>query len=359
MAGSGFTDGMIFRRTMVVMAAIGTSLVIWRLADLILMLFAGALVALMFYQFAEVLRRHLRLPFFLALILAVILPITAISAIGWGFGSLMASQFALLFDRLPAAFDTAQNWLRSNTLGREVIARYESFLPDGSRMVSFVQLVLSNISTAVTALLVVIVAGIYLAAQPRLYSEGALALIPPVARRRTVQVVNSVVYSLNAWLKGQGIGMIFVGIGTAIGLWMAGLPSPLAIGLVAGLCEFVPYLGVVVVSIPAVILGFSIGFDTGIWTVVVLVVVQQVQGNLVMPMAQKAMVDLPPALTIFSLIAAGILLGPMGVILAVPLTVVGLVLVKELWTRSAEAEVPLPDPGDRPGDEEAPVSGQQ
>jgi predicted PurR-regulated permease PerM len=69
----------------------------------------------------------------------------------------------------------------------------------------------------------------------------------------------------------------------------------------------------------------------GIWTIVVLIVVQQVQGNLVMPLLQSRMVELPPALTIFSLVALGVLLGPVGVILATPLTVVAMVMVKALY----------------------------
>ena len=90
-------------------------------------------------------------------------------------------------------------------------------------------------------------------------------------------------------------------------------------------------LGTFVAVIPATILGFSQGTDTGLWTLAVLIGVQQIQGNLVMPLLQKRMVDLPPALTIFSLIAAGILFGPVGVLLATPLTVVVLVLVRRLY----------------------------
>ena len=79
----------------------------------------------------------------------------------------------------------------------------------------------------------------------------------------------------------------------SLGLWLVGLPSPLAIGLVAGLCEFVPYLGVILVAIPTVILGFGQGADTGVLTIIALVVVQQLQGNVVMPIAQKTFGDLP------------------------------------------------------------------
>ena len=72
------------------------------------------------------------------------------------------------------------------------------------------------------------------------------------------------------------------------------------------------------------------------WTIIAIVVVQQVQGNIVTPLVQSTMAELPPALTIFSLIAAGVVLGPMGVILAVPLTVVGQTLIKQLVVYPAD-----------------------
>ncbi|MGQ5702133.1 AI-2E family transporter [Sandaracinobacteroides sp. A072] len=338
------TDTAIFRRTLVVAAAIGLCVMLWRLTDLLLLLFASALVALMFHEFARLLQRRLRLPFPLALILAVILPIVGIGIIGWAFGSLMAEQFAILFEKLPSAFAQVKTWLDTSTEGRAVMENIGGFMPDGQRIVSVVQTVLGSAGTAITGLVVVLVSGVYLAAQPGLYGRGLLLMLPPARRQAALMTVEAVLASLNAWLKGQAVSMSFVGAGTALGLWIAGLPSPLAIGLVAGLCEFVPYLGVIVVSIPAVILGFSISFETGIATVIALIVVQQLQGNVVTPMAQSAMVDLPPALTVFSLIAAGVLLGPLGVILAVPLTVVGLVLVKQ-FVASRYGEGALPPAG--------------
>jgi predicted PurR-regulated permease PerM len=147
-------------------------------------------------------------------------------------------------------------------------------------------------------------------------------------------------HALTSWLKAQAVGMAFVAVGTSIGLSLIGLPSGLALGLVAGLCEFVPYLGVILVSLPAVLIGFGIDAQTGWLTVVVLIVVQQVQGNIVSPLAQRRMADLPPALTIFSLIGFGMLCGPMGVVLAVPLTVVAIALVKAARSGAATAAAP-------------------
>jgi hypothetical protein len=130
-----------------------------------------------------------------------------------------------------------------------------------------------------------------------------------------------------------------VGAATGLGLWLAGVPAAWAIGLVAGLAEFVPYLGIFVAVLPAVVLGFAQGTETGLWTIGILVVVQQLQGNVVMPIVQNHMVDLPPAITIFGIIAAGILFGLPGVLLATPLTIVVLVLVRRLYLEEDKHEV--------------------
>ncbi|WP_199554278.1 AI-2E family transporter [Sandaracinobacteroides hominis] len=324
------SDGTIFRRTMVVAAAVGSAVMLWRLTDLILLLMAAALVAFIFYKFAAQLQRRIHVPFPVALVLAVLLPAIFLALVFWAFGSMMLDQFALLAQQLPGAFAWAQEWLKTSSLGREITQAAGGFIPDGSRIVSLLQLIASSVGTVVTSLVVVVVAGIYLAAQPRLYGRGVLHLVPPHARDKTVATVGAVAHALSSWLKAQGLSMVFVGIFTGVALSFVGIPAAPAIGMVAGICEFVPYLGTIVVAIPSIIIGFSISTDTGILTVIVIVAVQQIQGNIVTPLIQSKMAELPPALTIFSLIAAGVLLGPMGVILAVPLTVIGQTLVKEL-----------------------------
>jgi predicted PurR-regulated permease PerM len=244
----------------------------------------------------------------------------------------MTDQFADLVKVLPAAVAEVEGYLRGNEFGRALLARAGTLVPDSSTIVNFFTTGLGYVGSALSGLAVIIIAGIYLAAQPRLYARGILNVIPADLRIRVIDIISACAASLNDWLKAQGIGMLFVGVTTAVALSIIGVPSGAALGLVGGLCEFVPYLGVLVVMVPALILGFAEGSTTGIWTAVALATIQFVQGNFVLPMVQSRMADLPPALTIFSLIAAGVLLGPLGVILAVPLTVVGLVLVRELVT---------------------------
>jgi predicted PurR-regulated permease PerM len=321
-------SGRWFRRSLAIMAGIGLALAIWQLQQLVLVIFASALVGLMLSDFAAFLQRVLRLPFALAIAAAVLIPLIALVIIFGLFGTLMTEQFIILSERLPAAVATVEGWVRATPVGADIMAQVSGYAPKVGQVVDFAQATLANVGSAVTGLAVVLVAALYLAAQPRLYVDGLIDMLAPETRPRVREAVAAVRAALTGWLKGQAIGMAFVAVGTSIGLWIVGLPSPLAIGLVAGLCEFVPYLGVVLVAIPTVILGFGQGVETGIFTIIALAVVQQLQGNVVMPIAQKSFGDLPPVLTIFSLIAAGTLLGPLGVILAVPLTVVFMALLK-------------------------------
>jgi predicted PurR-regulated permease PerM len=331
-----------FQAGLVFMAAVGAALLLWQLSDLLLLVFACGLVAMMIYGFADVLRRRLRLPFVVAFLAAVIGPLAFVTAAFGLFGAAMAQQFEILIAALPGALEGVQRWLGTSEWGRGVLAEVPMLRPSAGTIVEAAQSVLSNVGTVLSMVAIILVGGIYFAAQPRLYQRSILALVPPPARLTWARTFLAVTRSLHAWLRAQGVGMAFVGVATGIGLSVVGIPGAPAIGLVAGLCEFVPYLGTFVVAIPTILIGFSQGMETGIWTVVVLVAAQQIQGNLVSPMAQSRLADLPPALTIFSLIAFGLLMGPLGVILAVPLTVVGVALLKELVIAERKREAAHP-----------------
>jgi predicted PurR-regulated permease PerM len=329
-------DRRVFRTTVIVIATAAGAYALWRLADLLLLVFACALVALIFFNIARWISVRTGFHFGIALGLSVLGILATLIGSFWFFGNSLSYEFAELAQRLPAAWEVFQARFADTPIGAEVMRRAGEYVPDGKSIVGFATGLLTSLGTIVSALAVVIVGGIYLAAQPRLYGKGVILLTPQSARGKLTRTFLSVAESLNNWLLGQGIGMLFVGFATTIGLWIVGLPAAPAIGLVAGLCEFVPYLGTFVVVVPSVILAFSESTTTGIWTIVVLVVVQQVQGNLVMPLLQSRMVELPPALTIFSLIAAGVLLGPVGVILATPLTVVVMVIVKSVYVSPSD-----------------------
>jgi predicted PurR-regulated permease PerM len=329
----------VFRATCVVLATAAAAYVIWLLVDLLLLLFACALVSLILLTITNALRRRSGLPFGVALTITVLALLALLGGAIWFFGATMQGEFAELAQRLPAAWANFQARLGTSPVGAAVMERAQGLAPSAQTLVNAATTALAAVGGALSGLAIVLVGGLYLAAQPTLYTVGLLRLVPQRAQKPAAETLDAIAVSLRNWLKGQALGMLFVGVGTGLGLWLVGVPAAWAIGLVAGLAEFVPYAGVIFAGIPAVILAFGQDTATGLWTLGVLVAVQQLQGNLVMPLLQNKMVDLPPAITIFGIIAAGILFGVAGVLLATPLTIVVLVLVRRLYLREDQHEV--------------------
>jgi predicted PurR-regulated permease PerM len=344
----------VFRATVTVLATVAAAYILWLLVDVLLLLFACSLVSLIFLTITNAIRRATRLPFGAALALSVLGLLAFLTAAFAFFGATLQGEFAELAARLPAAWAEVQGRLRGSTLGASILERAQEFAPTGQTVVNAATTALAAVGGALSGLALVLVGGLYLAAQPTLYAGGLLRLVPIASRGRVADTLDAVTVSLRNWLKGQALGMLFVGVATGLGLWLAGVPAAWAIGLVAGLAEFVPYLGILVAGIPAVVLGFGQGTDTGLWTIAVLIAVQQLQGNLVMPLLQNRMVDLPPAITIFGIIAAGILFGIAGVLLATPLTIVVLVLVRRLYLHEDKQEVLAS--GDAPPPQAPPIT---
>jgi predicted PurR-regulated permease PerM len=348
----------VFRASVIVLATGAAAYVLWALIDVLLLLFACALVALILLTATNALRRRTGLPFGFALALTTSGLLALLVGAFTFFGATLQGEFAEIGQRLPVAWAELQVRLQSSPAGAALAERAQRLAPSGQVLVAGATRVLTAVGGGISGLAVVLVGGLYLAAQPRLYSGGLLRMVPHDSRTRVAETLDAVTVSLRNWLKGQALGMLFVGCSTALGLWLVGVPAALAIGLIAGLAEFVPYLGILVAGIPAIVLGFGQGTDTGLWTIGVLVAVQQIQGNLVMPLLQNKMVDLPPAITIFGIIAAGILFGIAGVLLATPLTIVILVLVRRLYLGEnkeevlASADTPAPSPPSpaRPGE---------
>ena len=332
-------ERVVFRATVVVLATFAAAYVLWLLIDLLLLLFACALVSLILLAFTNAIRRRAKLPFAVSLTLVVVGLLALIAGVIAFFGATMQAEFAELANRLPAAWADVRSAMSNSPIGAAILERAQGAAPSGQTIVDAATSALAAVGGALSGLILVLVGGLYLAAQPALYAVGLLRLIPSRARGSAAETLDAISVSLRNWLKGQALGMLFVGIGTGFGLWLVGVPAAWAIGLVAGLAEFVPYLGIFVAAIPAVILGFGQGTDTGLWTLGVLIAVQQLQGNVVMPLLQNKMVDLPPAVTIFGIIAAGILFGVAGVLLATPLTIVVLVLVRRLYLEEDKHEV--------------------
>jgi predicted PurR-regulated permease PerM len=125
--------------------------------------------------------------------------------------------------------------------------------------------------------------------------------------------------------------MVAVGVMTGIGLALLRVPLSLSLGLLAGLFEFVPVVGPIAAAVPGVLLAFAAGPQTAFYVLVLYVVVQQIESNILTPLIQRWAVELPPVIALLSIVACGLLFGPMGVIFATPMAVVVMAMVQHLY----------------------------
>ncbi|MCS3748325.1 MULTISPECIES: AI-2E family transporter [unclassified Xanthomonas] len=322
-------------RVIVVLALVACAWMMWALSDLLLMVFGAIVVAVLLRALSGWVRRRTRLSDGWALALVVIVLTLGFTALLWLFGSQLASEVGALQRTLPQAWTRVHDWLAAGPLGpaldeltRQAPARVSNLAPRAGAFAL-------SITGGVANLFLVLAGAVYLAAQPQLYRRGALLLLPAHVRATTDDALQASGTALRLWLRGQLIAMAVVGVLTGLGLWALGIPGALALGIVAGLLDFVPIVGPILAAIPAILLGFTVSPQMALATAALFVVVQQIEGNLLLPVIQQRTVDLPPVLLLFSLFGIGMLLGLPGVLLAAPLTVVGYVLIKRLYVQEA------------------------
>ncbi len=158
------------------------------------------------------------------------------------------------------------------------------------------------------------------------------ALLPAQHREQTMELLSEMSRTISKYISGQMIECLFVGTFTAIGYLIIGLPYALLLGVIAGICNIIPYLGPYIGIAPALMVSFSHGgWISMIWNVVIVVIVQQIDGNLVYPNVIGKSLQIHPLTIIIILLAAGNIAGLMGIILAIPLYAVVKVVVVHLY----------------------------
>src|SRR5207247_2033734 len=177
----------------------------------------------------------------------------------------------------------------------------------------------------------VIVMALYSAVRPRMYRDGVLSLVAPKHRAVGARVLDDASATLRAWVVGQLLAMLVLGVLTALGLWALGVPYWLAFGIFTGLVAVVPFFGTLVSTLlPAL---FVVG--TGDWLRVLAVialgvVVHVIEANVVVPRIMEQRVALPPVLTIAGVLIMGTLLGVVGLVVAVPVLAVAMVVLRHV-----------------------------
>lgn len=328
-------DGPFIRKVIILFALAALAMFLWQLRTLLMLVFGAIVVAVVFRALADPIRRRSGMPDWAAVACAILLVFSVITGAAFLFGSDLVAQLGTLVDTIPAAWGSLEQRLADLGLGNVFDELFGGATSRGEMLWSNVRGFAMTLGGGLASLLLVLAGGIYFALQPHLYRQGAVKLVPRNRRTLVGEALDDSGRVLKLWLKGQLVSMVLIGVITGTGLWLLGVPSPLALGLLAGLLEFIPYVGPIVAAIPGLLIALASGVDLALWTLGLYTLIQQVEGNFIQPVVQRYAVHIPPALLLFSLIGVGTLFGVAGIILAAPLTVVLYVLVKLLYVREA------------------------
>jgi predicted PurR-regulated permease PerM len=307
---------------------------VWRLASVLALVFAGILLTLAINGICDALRRRLPMPRAAAVLALLVVLLGVVACLGWFIGPDLAAQFQRLEKELPAALSSVQKWMSQHELGRRVLDNLPVGDSEGGGETDlFGQLAgfFSSFFGFVTAAVVVITVGFYAAFQPELYVNAALRLVPPPKRARGREILEALAHVLRRWLLGRFAAMGVIGVLTTTALALVGTPLSLSLGLIAGTLSFIPFIGPVASAIPAVLMGFLNGPAGALKVALAFLVVQTLESNLITPLIEKRAVSMPPALVIAVQFVMGSLLGLLGIFIATPVAVVVTVLVQMVY----------------------------
>jgi len=322
-------DAVFVRRALIGALIVGLVLALWQVSLVLILLFGGIVVAVALRNIAGPLSRWLRVPDRVALVITV-LDLAAI-AVGFFylFGSLATHQFSTLIDRLPGTIDSLHAWLNESVIGRHVLGAFDANSA-ATRLIDALPLA-GGILGGIGEALLMIVVGIYLAADPPVYVNGVVRLFPPRRRMRARQIVDAIGQALRKWLFGMTLDMLLLGVMTFIGMWAIGVPLPFALAVMSGVAVFVPYIGPVVATIPGLLLALSVSPRMAAYAAIVYAVVLTIEGNISQPLFQRWTVSLPPIFNLLAILVFAPLFGIWGAVLATPLAVAMWVLIQMVY----------------------------
>jgi len=321
-----------------------TLLLLWMLgatADVFLLLFIAIIISLYLGAVRDLFVERLHLPPKLAFFLSI-----------FGTGAALLTLFAILLppvvEQTRALIVVMPKYIEAWETGIDhFVTRFPAmrdvWKPGEHPLISAVydqltgqaQLLAGRVLSAVHVLIdcfAVIVMSIYLALQPGVYREWLIALFPPLHRDLVRDVLRDLADGLRAYIVGQLLTMTFLAALTAAGLYILGVPYWLTFGVFTGLVAVVPFFGTLLsTTLPALFVLASPGGGTRATYVLLLgVVIHLIEGNLVSPLVMSKKIDMPPVLTITSVLVIGKLLGPLGLVVALPTLVTVMVIVRRI-----------------------------
>jgi predicted PurR-regulated permease PerM len=302
----------------------------------LLLIVGGAIFAVFLDGGVRLLGRYLPIARGWRLLIVLLLGFGFIGWVFWFAGTTIAAQFEALRTVVTAQFDRLLAFAGSMGL----MPRGEP-TDIGSQLLGGVgrlTTALGSVIGAVASVIAMVVIGIFLASEPRLYDRGIAWMLPLRSRGGFYRIAEHVGFTLRRLLFGRLIAMIFEGAFTWFMLTIGGVPMAGLLGLVTGVLAFIPNIGAITSGILMIAVGFSAGYGHGIWCIIVYFLVHNIDAYIVVPYVARRTVDIAPAVLLAMQLLMAALFGILGVLFADPILATLKVVLIDLSNQHAAAE---------------------
>jgi predicted PurR-regulated permease PerM len=297
--------------------------VAWIGRTILLLLFASIVVAILLTSIVDWAMAKMKLGRTLAFVF-ILLATSVLVFLGvWISGPNIIEQFESLQVVLPQAVQQSIGQLNGYGWGRWALAHWTTY----SQLSSSISYALTSVggmvlsaASLLVGLFIIGFLSLYLAAEPKVYFSGLRRMTPLRYRTTLDTCATCVVHILRAWIFAQMMSMVAIGVLVTLGLWLLGVPLAGSLGIIAALLTFIPNVGPILSVFPAALLAFAISPSKGLLTILLFALVHFLEGNVITPLIQRKMVQLPPALTLTVQLFLAVIAGPLGIALAAPLT---------------------------------------
>lgn len=317
---------------------------LWLLRDVVAILFMALLLAALIDPFADWFSRR-KVPRGVAVLIVYILLLAAGSLVLLLIIPPLVSQVQQLIGNFAATYGEA---IKSFSQFRDISAQYglgENFqaslqaLQQGiSRSFSQIFSTISGFFGGLAACVIVLVLAFYMVVEEDAARRFVKNFAPEEYQPFLGVLFTKMQKRIGSWLRGQLVLGVVIGVAVYLGLTILGVPYALVLGIIAGLLEIIPYAGPLLSAIPTLIIAFSLSPFKGFMTLILLIVIQQVENNVLVPKIMQKATGLNPIVSIIALLVGLKLGGFVGAVLAIPLATVIAVVMEELFAARPETE---------------------
>ena len=271
-------------------------------------------------------------------------------------------------DKVPALVDDLREQVSDltgaepNVLGHRVQDFFQRYTNDPTRLIGPVTEIGLNVAGVIGALILILITSYYMAIRPRPLIEGLERLWPPPRRPHLRHVMGRLRAAWIGWMFGVAIHMLVQGTLVYIGLTLVGLEFAVFFAVLSALLVFIPYFGSIVGGVPPVLLALTDSPGKGLLVLGVYLLVQQVEGNLIIPLVMAQTVRSHPAVIAIGVVLVGQLVGFVGLFVAVPIISLIQIGTEEFWVKplegayraraASELSLELDDGDDHPDEDE-------